>query len=82
MKKRYYLTLTSETVEEFQELLKVMGLPPVTLSNICDEAIQKHIDIIKHIRSKGAFTATDLLHFIANEIDEIPVINNKKTLTN
>lgn len=41
MKKRYYLTLTKETVEGIRQDMDVLRLPPNALSGLIDEWLEK-----------------------------------------
>ena len=73
MKKRYYLTLTAETVEEFQAFCKEQGLPAVTLSNVADESIFKTLQVMKHIASTGKFSTIDMLELMVENLKESSV---------
>ena len=71
MKKRVMLTLTAETVDEFQTVAKTLGLAPGTMSKICDEAILRTLEIFKKALSKGSFTMTDLFTMIGEDMEAL-----------
>lgn len=73
MKKRYYLTLTAETVEEFQAFCKSHGLPAVTLSNVADDSISKTLDIMKRLASGGKFSTIDMFKLMIETMEEASV---------
>lgn len=71
MLRRYNVTLTKETVDEFQALTKVMKFPQNIMSQICDEAISKTLQTFKHFREKGNLTLTDLFTMIGEETQKM-----------
>jgi hypothetical protein len=71
MRKRFYLTLDQEKVEELQTTAKSLLMSPDIVSIICDEAISKTLDVLKLQQSKGALTLTDLFTMIGKETQAI-----------
>lgn len=70
-KKRYQITLTQETVEEFQALAEEMNMPRGTMSNILDESLLKTLKAIKKFRARKSATFADLFAVIGEELDEL-----------
>lgn len=70
MKKRYQLTLTAETVEEFQATAKEMGLPSSFMSQVCDETIDSMLKMLKRVQAQGKFSITDLFTMLGEHIQE------------
>jgi len=70
-KKRYQVTLTQATVEDFQKMAKEMGIPFSVMSQILDESLQKVTSSIKKFRERGSATFADLFHVIGEEMDKI-----------
>lgn len=64
MKKRYSLSLTQETVEDFQKTAKQLKLPNSVMSTLCDEAIAGTLKVFKQALASGKFTLTDLFTMI------------------
>lgn len=71
MKKRYWLSLTSETVAEFQNITKSMGMPQGIMSTVCDQAISEILKVLKKAQSKGTLTITDLFTMMGEHLENI-----------
>ena len=91
MKKRYAVTLTKETVDDFQSMTKSLGMPPGVMSNLCDEAIAKTTIAMKNFieihRSKGSLTISDFFAVLGEQVgqqveeiqkEEIERVTNQK----
>jgi hypothetical protein len=80
-KKRYSLSLTQETVEEFQAVIKQMKLAPSAMSSLCDEAIASSLQMFKSVSAKGEFTVTNLFSAMGEIMEEkyetSPVVQRK-----
>lgn len=70
-KKRYQVTLTKATVEDFQKIAKEMGIPLSVMSQVLDESLQKVTSSIKKFRERGSATFADLFQLIGEEVDKI-----------
>lgn len=70
MKKRYSLTLTKETVEDFQEISKLLGMPPAVMSTLCDETIQKTARMFRKAYEQGSFTMSDMFKMMSDLVEE------------
>lgn len=78
-KKRYNLTLTQETVEEFQELAKSLKMAPSAMSAVCDEAIAGVMKVVKQAKSTGKFTITDLFTMMGEITQEAMEVEKNET---
>jgi len=70
MKKRYSVTLTVETVEEFQQTAKDMGMSTSIVSTVCDEAITQTLQMLKKAQEHGRMSITDLFTMIGQRIEQ------------
>ena len=68
-KQRYSLTLTKETVDRFQGLCKKLGLPPSTMSNLCDDAISNVSDTFQFALEKGTMDLSDLFKVMGKQLE-------------
>lgn len=71
MKKRYMFTLTKENVEEFQSLMKEIGLPPATMSIEIDRYIRETLAVVRKARAQGSFTLKDLLAVMGEQVEMV-----------
>ena len=70
-KKRYNLTLTQESVEDFQTVARSLGMPVSIMSTVCDEAIVSVCRVFKKAKEKGGFSMSDMLTMMAEQTAEI-----------
>lgn len=70
-KKRYQVSLTKSTAEEFQRIAKELRMPPGTMSVILDESLEKITMTMRRLVDKGSCTFTDLFQMIGEELDQI-----------
>lgn len=68
-KKRYNVTLTPAVVERFQSLCKQLGMPPATMSNLCDDAISNVSDTFQFALEKGTMELSDLFKVMGKQME-------------
>lgn len=68
-KKRYNVTLTPANVERFQSLVQHVGLPPNTMSALCDDAIKGMSDILQEAKEKGTIGIEDIFRLMGKQVE-------------
>lgn len=69
-KKRISITFTEANVERFQKLTKKMGLA-LTLSNLCDQAVESTTNELQILFDKGTIKMSDIFNLIGRQMDLI-----------
>lgn len=68
-KKRYAVTLTPSVVNRFQSLRAKLGLPPKTLSSVCDEALNEVSTVFQTALDKGTLELSDLMKLMGKQVE-------------
>ena len=70
-KRRYSLTLTPSIVERFQGLCAQVGLPPATMSHVCDDVISGMSNTFQMAIDKGSIDFSDLMKLMGKQMELI-----------
>lgn len=69
-KKRYQITLTQATVEEFQQLAEAMNMPQGTMSNVLDDALRNITETVRKLKARGKnATFGDLFQILGEQLN-------------
>jgi hypothetical protein len=68
-KRRYNVSLNPEVVKRFQTLARELGMPPVVMSLICEDALKQSATVFQIQKSKGKFSFGDLLRLQGQQLD-------------
>lgn len=79
-KKRYFLSLTTAKVERFQALCKRLGLPPSTMSNVCDDCIEQMSATFQLAVEQGKLDVEDLFRVMGQQFTLLADVEKEKSL--
>lgn len=68
-KKRYSVTLTESKVDRFRSLCSDVGLPPSSMSALCDDAISGMSDVLQTAKDQGTIGLKDIFRLMGSQIE-------------
>lgn len=68
-KARYNVTLTVKKVERFRSLCGHIGLPPSTLSALCDDCIEGMSDVLQEAKDRGTIGINDIFRLMGKQVE-------------
>jgi hypothetical protein len=68
-KKRYSVSLTEQRVTRFKSLCSHVGLPPTTLSALCDDAVHGMNEVLQEAKNKGSLRIDDIFHLLGKQVE-------------
>lgn len=67
-KRRYSVSLTESVVNRFQALCHDFGMPPVTMSNVCNDALHEVSELFATAKSQGKFDLDDIFRLMGKQV--------------
>lgn len=68
-KKRYSVTLTESKVDRFRSLCSDVGLPPSSMSALCDDAISGMSDVLQTAKDQGTIGLKDIFRLMGKQVE-------------